>query len=102
VRGHDLERPPSHSQSDSIEMEPQTEQRVHNRFMMRSSFCPLDMQRTESLAVCEACHHPREAHQEWGREESSTQSPLPMRAHCGVRGCSCRSYVGLVWARPSR
>jgi len=52
------------------------------------------VQRADAVTACAACHHPREAHAKW---QTSPSSPLSLRAGCGVRGCSCRAYVGLVW-----
>lgn len=61
-------------------------------------------QQAQSVVLCGACHHPREAHADWreARTSSFTQDPLVLREHCRVRGCSCRNYVGLVWEKGTR
>jgi len=53
------------------------------------------VQRAESVTLCGTCQHPKEAHLKWKTE--GVLPSLPLREHCVIHGCSCRSYVGLLW-----
>ena len=75
---------------------------VDNRFIEFTHFIGSMAQLAETIIMCEACHHPKEAHAEWrdGRHSSPSRTLIVLRRHCMVKGCSCRDYVGLVWERP--
>jgi len=85
------------------EMEPHSIS-VKNQNAQRSQLLkPLQtVQVAEAVALCKMCHHPRELHlKSRTMETSSTSSWLLLRWHCGAAGCSCGSYVGLVWEKPA-
>ena len=58
------------------------------------------VQPIEKVVLCTKCSHPRESHVKSQTLESAPGSSyLLLRSRCSANGCSCLSFVGLVWER---